>query len=124
MTPGGVVATQIKAAGLPGVGSNVFRDQAPEGQGRPYVTFIDGLSDVADLVGDSRVLRRRRLLQLDLWQDGLFAEDLTLIDALVAAVDGFKPGAYTHFSVTDVQRLYEPVTQIVHHAVTVQVVHS
>lgn len=124
MTPGGVIATQIKAAALPGVGNNVFRDTPLEGQGLPYITFIDGISDVPSLSGDGRTMQRRRTLQIDLWMNGQFAEDLTLIDALVASVDGFKPGQYTRFKVTDVQRLYESDTQIVHYAVSVAVDHT
>lgn len=122
MTPGGVIATQIKTVALPGIGGNVFRDQAPEGLGLPYVTFIDGITDVLSLEGDGRGIMRRRTLQIDAWQNSS-AEDLTLVDLLVGAVDGFKPGAYTQFRVTDVQRIFEPATKIVHHAVTVQVNH-
>lgn len=83
----------------------------------PYVTILDPVSDAVLLQGDSRTLARRRLAQVDVWQDeASFSE--ALVDDVVDAIDGASAAGGFHYRVVDVQNIPEP-DDVVHHALTV-----
>ena len=76
------------------------------------------------MIGDGVVATRRRLVQFDLWQDRA-SEDTSLIDTMVAALDGigaFDSGTFVYrLRVTDIQRLVSLEDNVVHHALSLDV---
>ena len=100
---------------------------APESESYPFVTFDDDVSREPAFSGDGVVLARQRDISVDLWQL-LDAEDTTLVESLLAAVDGATlTGAdKTIFGCTvqNVQRSILPEDNICHHSLSVNVFHS
>lgn len=82
----------------------------------PYAGIADTISEVPELRGDIGTLATRRIIQVDVWQHGDDEND-DLIDSVVALCDGAKATAGLRFRWTDTQRLYEPDTDTVHHAI-------
>lgn len=84
----------------------------------PYSTFLDPISEVPLLTGDTRTLAGRRLAQVDVWQrEESF--DPTLVDDLIAALDGQQVSGGIRVRVTDVQQVPDEEDDIVHHSLTV-----
>tara|TARA_Y100001947_G_C10294037_1_gene284168 strand:- start:92 stop:481 length:390 start_codon:yes stop_codon:yes gene_type:complete len=119
--------TAITAANITNITTKVYRNIAPDSETYPFVTFDDDVARVPALFGDGGVLARARTISVDLWQL-LDAEDTTLVESLLAAVDGADlTGAdKTIFGCTveDVQRLILPDENICQHSLTVNVHHS
>ena len=79
--------TAITAANITNITTKVYRNIAPDSETYPFVTFDDDVARVPALFGDGGVLARARTISVDLWQL-LDAEDTTLVESLLAAVDG------------------------------------
>lgn len=93
----------------------------PEGAAFPYATILDPISNAVALEGDARTLARRRLLQVDLWQEA-DSEDDTLPDDVAAALDGVPLASGGRLRVLDVALVQdEGDADVVHHAVTVSI---
>ena len=124
---GASLRTVITGASITSVGSNVFRDVAPDTQALPFVTFATDISREAELEGDGVVKARKQVIQVDLWQR-LTSENVAIIEELIAALDGANlTGAdKTIFKckVANVYRLVEIDPNISHHALDVEVFHS
>ena len=124
---GASLRTVITGASITSVGSNVFRDVAPDTQALPFVTFATDISREAELEGDGVVKARKQVIQVDLWQR-LTSENVAIIEELIAALDGANlTGAdKTIFKckVANVYRLVELDPNISHHALDVEVFHS
>lgn len=86
----------------------------------PYASFLDPISDSPVLSGDARTLARRRVIQVDLWQDE-DDEDDDLLDSVVNSIDGSRASGGLTFRVQDVSLVPGPEEDqgIVHHAITV-----
>ena len=119
--------TAITAANITNITTKVYRNVAPESESYPFVTFKDDVSRVPEFSGDGVTLARRRSVSIDLWQL-LDAEDTTLVESLLAAVDGASlTGAdKTIFGCTvqDINRVVLPEDNICHHSLSVNVYHS
>lgn len=85
----------------------------------PYVSILDPVSDAPALSGDARTLAYRRLLQVDLWQDAEEVDD-TLVDRVVAELDGARPEGSYPVRLVDVVLVPEP-DRVVHHAITLSI---
>ena len=93
----------------------------PEGAAFPYATILDPISNAVALQGDARTLGRRRLLQVNLWQDRE-AEDDSVLDAVVAALDGTALESGGRLRVLDANVIPdEGDGDVVHHALTVSI---
>lgn len=93
----------------------------PEGAALPYATILDPISNGVALQGDARTLARRRLLQVDIWQERA-SEDDDLIDQAVAALDSTPVPSGGRLRVLDsvlVQDEGDP--DVVHHALTISI---
>lgn len=87
----------------------------------PYASFLDPVSDGIALSGDARTLGRRRLLQVDLWQDEATEVD-GLVETVVDALDGQRVASGFRVRVTDVSMIPdETEADVVHHALTLSV---
>lgn len=84
-----------------------YADRAPENEPRPYTVVLDHVGQSPQLKGDSRTMARRRLLQVDLWQDSA-ADDATLATTLENVLDGLRMTAGLRLAVTDSRRIPEP----------------
>ena len=119
--------TVITNANITNITTKVFRNIAPDSESYPFVTFDDDVSRQAAFSGDGVVLARQRGISVDLWQL-LDAEDTTLVESLLAAVDGATlTGAdKTIFGCTveNIQRLILPQDNICHHSLSVNIFHS
>lgn len=90
----------------------------------PYATILDPLGSAPALSGDGRTLGRRRLAQVDLWQDRA-GEDDDLLETVVSALDGAKAaGERFRYKVDDVALVddSEADPDVIHHALTVSTV--
>lgn len=114
----------IVEADISGIGSKVYRDIAPPATEYPYITYFDQLGDRAALSGDSNVLARNTLIQVDLWQKRS-AEDTsissTLGDLLETITLGETDKSVFACQLFDIQRIVEFDDDIVHHAYTLNV---
>jgi hypothetical protein len=121
------VRTKITDASLTNVGTKVYRDFAPDEIALPFVTFISDVARVSILEGDGIVKARQQTMAVDLWQS-LTDESVGLIEELLTALDGVAltgvDKTVFNCKVTDVSRLVELDTDICHHSVTLDVVHS
>lgn len=125
-----------------GLGLAAYRDRAPQGEPRPYVTISDGISTIVEAHGDQgdpdADVAVSELVQVDLWErlrsanpadyDGQASdpfEDPALVRGLLAVFRSTFPvtGPTLVYGVTidDHQRFVEHDTGVVHHAITVRV---
>ena len=87
----------------------------------PYASFLDPVSDAPAFSGDARTLGRRRLLQVDVFQDEASEVD-GLIETLVDALDGTGIESGFRVRVTDVTQVPDETdSDVVHHAMTLSV---
>ena len=121
------VRTAIVNANITGVTTKVFRDQAPDSTAYPFVTLDDDVSRQPALEGDAVVLARQKIMWVNLWQV-VSAEDVDLIEDLLAAVDGATlTGAdktILKCKVQDVSRATDPSEQVCRSWLTVNITHS
>lgn len=121
------VRTAIVNANITGVTTKVFRDQAPDSTTYPFVTLDDDVSREPVLEGDAAVTVRRKVMWINLWQV-TSAEDVDLIEDLLAAVDGATlTGAdktILKCKVQDVSRATDPSEQVCRSWLTVNITHS
>lgn len=68
MTVASALYSALVNADIPVVGTKIFKDLAPASTPFPYITYADRLSDRTVLTGDSNVLARNYLVQVDLWE--------------------------------------------------------
>ncbi len=119
--------TVITAANITNITTKVYRNVAPDSETYPFVTFDDDVSRTPTFYGDGVVKARVRTISVDLWQL-LDAEDTTLIESLLAAIDGADlVGAdKTIFGCTvqDIGRSVLPDDNICQHSLSVDVTHS
>lgn len=95
----------------------------------PYVTFIEPLSDRPRMEGDGRVLTRRLLAHLDLWQgaDEGSAVRKNNLATLAQVLDGARFSADVQVfkcRLDDVQEVPDPDPTVIHHVLTVGVEHG
>lgn len=124
-TVGGGLRALIVADGV--VSARCWADRAPEKPTFPYVTVVDAISTAPALEGDANVMALQRLSQVDLWQQGSREDDnvtRTVYDLLNGAKITLDSGAGIRVRVQDTQRIYEPETNIVHHAFTLGIKHD
>lgn len=128
-TTAGALKALIESLGL---GISAYRDEAPAGTTRPYVTIIEEIALVTDPSEDGVGATVVETCQIDLWQDwhnsttGGVAESYTLAPALRRGIDGARlaliGSALTYQAlVRHTLRQVEPVENVVHHAMTVEV---
>lgn len=120
MTLGGEIKGLVDGAGT--TLTQTYRaGHVPDDAALPYASFLDPIADVPALSGDARTLARRRTVQVDVWTDEGVAAD-TIIDAVVAALDGAEVPSGIRLRVIDVVLVPGPEAEedIVHHAITVQ----
>src|SRR5437660_11211431 len=92
-TTSGALKARIESLGL---GLAAYRDQAPAGTVRPYVTITEEVTLVADASEDGHADTVVETTQVDLWQDwhnlttGAVAESYTLAAALRRGIDGSR----------------------------------
>lgn len=139
LTTAAAVKVVIEAADL---GLAAYRDRAPAGEARPYVTISDGVSVTIDAHGDQgdadADVAVTELVQVDLWErlksgnpsdyDGSTSdpfEDPSLIRDLLAlfrhSVPTTGPTHVYGVTVDGSVRLVEHDRGVVHHAVTLRV---
>lgn len=115
-----------------GLGVSVYRDKAPAGTSRPFITVSEDVSTVPDLSGDfgdvDAPVTVRELAQVDVWQaerSGTAGESYTLVPAVLRALHGADltaaPKKVYGVRVFDSRRLVEPDNGVVHQAVTVEI---
>ena len=121
------VRTAIVNANIAGVTTKVFRDEAPDSTAYPFVTLDDDVSRQPILEGDGVVTMREKVMWINLWQV-TSAEDVDLIEDLLAAVDGATlTGANKTIlkcKVQDVSRATDPSEQVCRSWLTVNITHS
>ena len=115
-----------------GLSLAAYRDEAPAGTLRPYVTITEELVWVADTIEDGAAATGVETCQVDLWQDwhdqaaGKIAENYTLAPALKRGIDGARMVVigttlpYTALVRHSLRQL-EPTENLVHHSLTVEV---
>ena len=121
------VRTKLTTASITNVGTKVYRDFAPDEITMPFVTFVSDISRVPVLEGGGVVKARQQTMAVDLWQQ-LSGESVGLIEEVIAAIDGAEltgvDKTVFQCKVTDVNRMVELDTDVCHHSVTLDVVHS
>lgn len=128
-TTAGALKALIESLGL---SLSAYRDEAPAGTARPYVTIIEEIALIADSSEDGKAGTAVETAQVDLWQNwhnpttGAVAESYTLAPALKRGIDGARLAligtsvAYTAL-VRHSLRMVEVDENLVHHALTVEV---
>lgn len=119
-----------------GLGLSAYRDQPPEGTARPYVTITEEIATAYDSAEDGKSDTVVETAQVDLWQDwhlqttGDVGENYTLAPALKKGLDGSRlsqvgsvlgTAVVYMVRVTGSLRLLDPVPNIIHHSITVEV---
>lgn len=128
-TTAGALKVLIESLGL---NLAAYRDEAPAGTLRPFVTIMEEITLVPTASEDGLALTVVETAQVDLWQDwhdlttGLRIESYTLAPALRRGIDGTRLAligtALTYQAlVRHVMRSVEPFENIVHHAMTIEV---
>lgn len=119
MTIGGEVKALLDE--VEGITAVYRRAWVPEDAQFPYASFLDPVSVSVGLAGDARTLKRRTLIQVDLWQKEA-EEDDGLLDAVMDAIDGASITS-GRVRVQDATLVPEESadSDIVHHALTVSV---
>lgn len=115
------------------LGIEAYRDDAPQGVARPYVTITEQIALVPEPMEDGGLGPVAEMCAVDLWQDwrdlatDTVVENYTLAPALVRGMHGQRLntiGTKTPYVVLVVgpsPRLLERDENIVHHALTVEI---
>lgn len=83
----------------------------------PNAIVLDHLNETSAQKGDAQVLAWDRLFQVDVWQS-YADEDPTLVDQVIAVLDGAKvPGGFG-IRVSDSQRVPDTDANLIHIAIT------
>ena len=106
VTLGGEIKALVDGAGT-ALTQTYRAGHVPDDAGLPFASFLDPISDVPALQGDSRTLARRRTVQVDIFSDEATAVD-TIIDAVVDAIDGVSTTSGLRLRVTDVSLIPGP----------------
>lgn len=122
------VKTALEA--VSGLSGKVFSAPADGGESvvppevaPPFVRIVNEFGRAPNLAGDGQTLATRRQFQLSLWQS-FAAEDDTLTDAVIAAIDGLRVtsvSGYTHVAFEFSFRLEEREAGLAQHALTFSV---
>lgn len=119
MTIATALYSALIAADIPVVGNRIYKDIAPPATEFPYITYSDRLADRTVLTGDSNVLARNHLIQVDLWEKRT-SEDVSVFEALASTLENLSvtDGDRTIFKIRlyDTQRIVEFDDDNVHHA--------
>ena len=119
--------TYLVDSDITGIMEKVYKDLAPPSTPYPYVTYADSLADRSALTGDSKILARNNMVQVDLWQKRP-QESSAITNALIAAIENATlTGAdQTIFRcrLVDVRRIVEFDDDNVHHALTLNIYHK
>lgn len=121
---GGAVRQILVDANIANITYRVYRDKAPQDVVFPYITFFDEISNVPNLLGDSTVRTRKRLVQVSLWQVRS-TEDVDLIDTVVSTLENAALDANKNVfrcRVSSIERLANLTDDIVQHAITLTVI--
>jgi hypothetical protein len=128
-TTSGALKALIEGLGL---GISAYRDDAPAGTARPYVTILEELTLVADPSEDGKADTVVETVQVDCWQDwenkttGARAESLALVPAIRRGIDGARLAVigtslvYTALVRHSLRQL-EAAENLVHTSLTVEV---
>lgn len=127
-TTSGALKAHLEVQGL---GISVYRDAAPDGTAKPFITVSESLSTVPDLSGDfgsTNPVTVTELAQVDVWQNrrsGLTGESYSLVRDVERALHGANltaaPTKVYGTRVIGSVRLTEPENDVVHQAVTVEI---
>jgi hypothetical protein len=129
-TTSGALKVLIESLGL---GLSAYRDEAPAGTKRPYITILEEITLVPDQLEDGGVGNAgRETVQIDLWQNwhdpatGVVAENYGLAPALKRGIHGQRLQSIGSSIVYEALvrhsvRFLEPTENLVHHALTVEV---
>lgn len=116
------VRNKIVNANIPGIEGKIYRDIAPPSTPYPYITYSDRLADRSVLFGDTNVLARNYLIQIDLWEKRpqesaeIYANLLSVLEN--SKLEGTDSTIY-RFRLYDIQRIVEFDDDVVHHAFSV-----
>lgn len=131
-TTAGAVKAFLEGQGL---GIAVYRDQAPNGAAKPYVTVVEALVVVPDGVStaytDRGVIETAQVSVWQQWKDpatGALTESPSLAAAVVSALDGAVLATHPQHvygcRVADHRRLLEQENNVVHHPITLELVRN
>lgn len=124
MTIAAQIYSALIDADIPNVGSKVYKDLAPPSTAFPYITYADRLADRPVLNGDSNVLARNYLIQIDLWEKRQ-SENSSIIEAVLDLLENLsiEDNGKTIFRcrLFDAQRIVEFDDDNVHHALSVNI---
>lgn len=124
MTVASALYSALINADIPVVGSKIYKDIAPPASEFPYITYSDRLADGTALTGDSNVLARNHLMQVDLWEKRT-SENVSIYEALAGTLENLSvtDGNRTIFKIRlyDTQRIVEFDDDNVHHAFSLNV---
>lgn len=95
-------------------------DEPRGGMTIPYALVMDHLTEAPALRGDRRAMAWRRVVQVSVFQ-WMAEEDPTLMDGVLAALDGASIAGAWHMRVDSSTRVADPNPKVVHHAVTCSV---
>jgi len=124
MTIGTALYSALISADIPVVGTKIFKDLAPPATSFPYITYADRLADRTVLTGDSNVLARNYLVQIDLWEKrpsenpAIYGALAQFLETIVIADENntiFKCRLY------DAQRIVEFDDDNIHHAFSLNI---
>ena len=124
MTIAAQIYSALVSADIPNVGSKVYKDLAPPSTPFPYITYADRLADRPALSGDSNILARNYLVQIDLWEKRQ-SENPVVIEAVLNLLEtlAIEDDGKTIFRcrLFDTQRIVEFDDDNIHHAFSINV---
>lgn len=101
------IRSEVVAALDPIFDRRVAADESPPaGLSRPYARVVDEVSEVPQVVGDSRAIAWRRTVQVDVYE--WESADRYLADDAVDALDGLRMRAGLRLRVQGRSRLVDP----------------
>lgn len=126
-TFGAAVRTALVNDTITGVGTKIYRDLAPPGTAYPYITYVDQMTNSIAMRGDGKVLARRYMMQVDLWQKRP-DENQAIIDEVTAVLEAVELTGTDKQNfecrLMDIQRIVEFEDDVVHHALTLDIYHK
>lgn len=126
-TFGTAIRTALVNDTITGVGTKIYRDLAPPGTAYPYITYVDQMNNSIAMRGDGKVLARRYMMQVDIWQKRP-DEDQAIIDEVTAVLEAVELTGTDKQNfecrLMDIQRIVEFEDDVVHHALTLDIYHK
>lgn len=116
-----------------GLGLSAYRDEAPEGTARPYVTVTEAIAVAPDPLEDAQASTVVETATVDLWQTwkdlttGAVTESYTHAPALYRGIHGKRLNligtaiTYVVLVSSGPLRLLQPDDNVVHHVLTLDI---